>query len=197
MSLFTAMVAAFTLMLVVVTYLNVWAYSQSERAQLFVHDLQFAHGEPTLDDGGLDLVVVIKNVGKHIATVTDLNVTPLIHLHSKPLADTPHYHPQPLVRTAPPIPPDEQVTVNARTAGFNATDETDPAAVLSESERVGGILSGQLPFDVYGAISYYNGFSVFGPSVVGYCFHYIPQKMRLPADGPFRICENPNYTYSR
>jgi hypothetical protein len=194
-TLFTFMVALFTLALALATYINAWAYIQSERAQLFVRDVRFAHGEPNAAEGGFDVVVVIKNVGRHIATVTDLNVSPVLHIHAKELRETPNYPSQPLIRSAPPIPPDGEVTVNGKLAEFKAM--APDVELLSEPERIKAVLSGEIPTDVYGYISYNNGFSVFGPSVVGYCFHYIPPSTRLPGQSQFQICDNPNYTYAR
>jgi hypothetical protein len=192
-ALFTAMVAAFTLALVAVTGMSVWAYMQSERAELFVRDVRFAYGEPRDQARAFDLVMVIKNVGKHIATVTDINMSPIVHVQHKELAETPSYPPQSLVKTAPPIPPDGEVTVNGILGGFKPLPDAPP---ITDSERAAGILSGNYPMDVIGFVKYNTGFSAFGPSTVGYCFHYVPPSTRLPGEPQFRICDNPNYTYS-
>lgn len=194
MALFTALVAAFTLALVAVTGVSVWAYMQSERAELFVRDVHFANGEPGAQGHAFDLVMVMKNVGKHIATVTDINLSPVVHVQNKNLPETPNYPPQSLVKTAPPIPPDGEVTVNGILGGFKSLRE---APLLTDSERALGISSGKYPMDVLGYVKYNTGYSVFGPSEVGYCFHYVPPAERLPGQPQFRICDNPNYTYSR
>jgi hypothetical protein len=113
MDKFTLFVALFTGIVALATLTQVWAFIQSERAYLLVTDANFLHGEPSAGREGFHLRLVMKNVGKHVAVITEFNTTPIFHVHAKKLPDTPQYMPQPITSVVPPIVPDTEITVMA------------------------------------------------------------------------------------
>jgi hypothetical protein len=50
----------FTMQLAFVTVVNVWAFMESEGAELAIEDVDFAHDEPSSDAGGLDVIVLVR-----------------------------------------------------------------------------------------------------------------------------------------
>jgi hypothetical protein len=92
-ALFTGFVAVFTLILAIFTGVQVWAYMQSERAYLVAEDLKFVHGVPSTAGDGLSLDLTLRNVGRHIATITGGNVSPVIHVQGGKLPSIPEYFP--------------------------------------------------------------------------------------------------------
>jgi hypothetical protein len=53
----------------------------------------------------------MRNVGKHVAVITELKMIPIFHARAKKLADTPDYNlPQPNTPVVPPIVPDTEMT---------------------------------------------------------------------------------------
>src|SRR5271167_1891828 len=82
--------ACLTLVLAIFTGLQAYSFIESERAYLIVDNIAFRHSEPTLDFDGLDLVITIKNVGKHMALVTTLDILPLFGTNHKELPNIPN-----------------------------------------------------------------------------------------------------------
>jgi hypothetical protein len=91
--------------------MQVLAFIRSEEAFLVVIDEPyFLRGRPLAESGGFNLGLKVKNVGKHVAVITELNITPYSYLHQK-LPDTPKYLPQPATRVIPPIAPESETTL--------------------------------------------------------------------------------------
>jgi hypothetical protein len=62
-------------------------------------------------------------------------------------------------------------------------------------EVVRDLLNGEDSFYVFGYIKYYDKYTIFGPSEIGYCFSYVPPRLRY--DQSFDTCAHPKYTYNR
>jgi hypothetical protein len=99
----TLILAIFTGLLAVATWMQVLAFIRSEQAYLvLVGDPYFFLGTPSAESGGFNFGLTIKNIGKHVAVITELNITPYSYVHQK-LPDTPKYLPQPATPVTPPI----------------------------------------------------------------------------------------------
>ncbi|HTO83024.1 MAG TPA: hypothetical protein VMQ73_12350, partial [Methylomirabilota bacterium] len=94
---FTFFIALFTLCLVIVSGLQYVAFVSSERADLVVEDVQFFYGEPSTQQDGMGVFLIIKNVGRHTAHVTELNVSPGLMVTTSELPDNPRYQEKPAV----------------------------------------------------------------------------------------------------
>src|SRR5579863_2304567 len=183
---FTFWIAVFTFFLFMSTIVQVLAYIESERAYLVIEDINFMRGEPSGDEGGLGLVMVIKNVGKHEAVVKELNVKSGVFIIQKQLPDYPNYVNEHPIRTViPPIPPQEQ-----RTAFMS---EAPQEFAIPREDVLKGVTSGNIPLRVFGFIDYGTGYWFSGR--VGFCFVYVPANKRLFTNSPkFQACDNPHYT---
>jgi hypothetical protein len=118
---FTLFLTIFTALLALATCIQVLAFIRSEEAFLIVvGEPYFTHGRPSAESGGWDLGLTIKNVGKHVAVITELNITPYSYLHQN-LPDIPKYLPQPETRVIPPIAPESETSFIANVAEFKAT----------------------------------------------------------------------------
>jgi hypothetical protein len=190
---FAFIVAIFTAVLALATWVQVWAYTQSERAYLIAEDLKFVHGVPSTAEGGLTLDLTVRNVGRHIATITGGNVSPLIHVQGGKLPSIPQYLPNAITVTIPPLPPE-----NIFNFPF-IVEKFTPLTGVVESPKldavVVGIVSGQMPIQVYGFIDYNTGYNLWGTGRIGFCFNYIHPSSLAPA-GQFITCDNPKYTYN-
>jgi hypothetical protein len=153
--------AAFTLALTVVAGLQ-WcalrstdekigeqakALIESERAFLVIPNISFKYIEPATSDDGFDLAIAVKNVGKHTAIVSRLDIKPAFFVKIKTLADDPDYTGSRVDKVVPPVVPTDQVVVSLHMGGVrSANPEAGP--VLPQTERVAGVTSGDIPFRV-------------------------------------------------
>jgi hypothetical protein len=171
---------------------------ESERAFLIVHDVNFRRGEPTLDADGLDLVLIIKNVGKHVGLSKAFAVKPGFYtnpdLEKRRLPEMPNYDGGEITKVIPPLVSSEQTTINLRLAGIKPPPDGRPEA--TKTELIKGTLSGEFPMRIFGFIKYDLGFSESRLGETGYCFEYIPESKRTSASR-FETCNSPNYTYAR
>jgi hypothetical protein len=62
----------FSGLLTLMAALQYKAYIETERAFLVMDEVKLVHKEPSVEEGGLDFIVRIKNVGKHPGTVKKL-----------------------------------------------------------------------------------------------------------------------------
>lgn len=169
--------------------MQVLAFVRSEQAYLvLVGEPYFLHGRPSAESGGFDLGLTFKNVGKHVAVITELNITPYSCVHQK-LPDTPKYLPQPATPVIPPIAPDAETTALANVETFKPT----VPSVQVPSDLASQLSSGHRLLEIYGFVKYETGY--WSDSIVGFCFHYLPAQPQ--GQKQFKVCDNPNYTYSR
>jgi hypothetical protein len=184
---FTFVVAIFTSLLAISTSLQVLAFIESERAELVIEDATFPRGEPSPDTNGLDLIIRVRNFGKHVANIKMFNITQGVFINNKALPAKPQYHGGSITPVVPPIAPGAEIAVYG---------EQEPQEFrIPREDVVKGVLDGSIPLRIWGFVEYYTGYSVFGPSEVGYCFTYVPVSHRHT--GRFQVCDNPNYIYTR
>lgn len=111
--------AVLTFVLAILAGVQAYSFIESERAYIIVTAISFRHAEPTLDTDGLDLVVNIKNVGKHIGLISTFNIKPLFFSgKTKILPEMPQYDVGFIEKVVPPILPDSQTTVNVHLLGI-------------------------------------------------------------------------------
>jgi hypothetical protein len=90
--LFASRVSAFfTIVLALLAFIQAISFIESERAFLLVTDVKFLKGDPSLDAGGMDLLMNVKNVGRHVASVSRFVVRPANFIFHKELAAVPSY----------------------------------------------------------------------------------------------------------
>jgi len=167
----TRVVGFFTFVLAMVGGLQALSFVESERAYLILFDMNFPGGEPSNATGGLDIVLTIKNIGKHTATVSKIIVNPAMFIVNKELADEPTYNPTlSTVHTIPPIAPDSPLV-------FFAAARLPPSpAPMTDEQRLQVILSGDIPLRIWGLIEYDTGyFNWARPGRLGFCMEYVSQ----------------------
>jgi hypothetical protein len=86
---FAGALTVFSGLLVVVTGLQLWAYVQSERAFLVVHDASFQSGDLVVN--GSPLVFNLKNPGKTVASVREFNLSASLVLRKGKLPNDTQY----------------------------------------------------------------------------------------------------------
>ncbi len=186
MALWTGRVGLFTLALVLVAFLQFYSFVESERACLVLEDVHFTYGEPSIDGKGTNLILVIKNIGKHVTSVHTFKVKPSLFIVQKELPDLPCYGGS-TIKVIPPFAPDEGKIVDIYAPFLQNTS-------ISNEERIKGIKSGNFPFRVFGFIEYDMGY-LFLKGNLGFCSIYIPEKIRRNPIITFETCDNPKYTY--
>lgn len=165
--------------------------TENSRAFIVFKDISYVKGEPTAGVGGRDFVMTIKNVGKHVAIVTRMDVIPFYGVVKKKLADTPQYF-NPIELIVPPIAPDSDVTINAHIA--NARNVATDAPPIDSESLVKGMADGTIPAWIYGHIYYETGYQgVTGE--LGFCSKFVPPNERAITPFTFLTCEYPKYTY--
>jgi hypothetical protein len=186
-TIFTVVLALFTVVLALATCIQVWAFIQSERAFLVVDKLRFLSGEPSTD-GPFPLILTMQNPGRNVATVKEMKIAIHLVLHHHQLPDEPDYTNAVTASATPSIAPGGDYNIAIR--GNLPND-----ANVFRAQVVSDLLTGEDAFYVFGEIKYSNGYTMIGPSEVGFCFSYTPPKERFV--DTFEICENPKYIYTR
>lgn len=185
---FTFWIAILTFFLVVMTGVQVLSYIESERAFLSIEEIGFIHGEPSVEPDGITIKMGIKNFGKHVAVITQMNAEPSFYIGKKGLDASPDYDDRNIIKwVTSPIPPQIQ-----RTVIFGPATENTP---VPKEEIISGTKNGKIPFHVFGFIDYDTGYRL-SSGRVGFCFTYIPESQRRVARQSFKACDNPNYTYT-
>ena len=177
----------FTGLLLIVAALQYRAYVKTESAFLVVPNLRFVGGEPT-SDGPATLIMTIKNAGKNVAVVKEINVSTHIGVRQKELPDEPDYEKMIDIAVMPPVAPG--ITYPFVLRG----DPVNPGNTFSP-QIVSDIISGKDPFYVFGFIEYNNGYNFILHAKIGYCFVYMTPTQRV--GDTFEVCKRPKYTYSR
>lgn len=185
---FNAWIVGFTGVLSIMAIVQFFAYLETERAYVVIDDAQFLAGTPQVEDGGIDTGLFIKNVGKHVAIISQFHALMEIYVVQKELPTFPEYRPDavPQNLVVAPMVPQQRLRVPLR--------EVKAPPPIPRDQVIEGIKNGSIPFRVYGFIKYKLGYLWFS-GITGYCFEYVPESKRTI--GPaFRTCQNPNYTYA-
>lgn len=183
-------VAILTGALVLIGGFQVYSFIESERAFLIAKEVSFISVEPSAGTGGLDMHLVVKNVGKHTASVSQISVRPAAFIVQKQLDASPDYKGgnalQPVV--VAPIVSEEEKPINLFEGGNSFQKSKD--------EVVGQINSGEGFFRVWGLIEYDIGYPSWRPGQLGFCFEFIaPPNRRLGQK--WKTWDNSAYTYTR
>jgi hypothetical protein len=183
---FTLWVAFFTAVLAVVAALQYIAFRESERAFLIVQNGYLASGEP-VSDRPISFIINIKNVGKHTAKTTSLNVSVTVNVRRRFLTDNPEYAKMNGSQEVAPIAPGIIYPFVFRGDAINPGN-TLPAAAVE------GIINGTIGLFIFWFFQYESGyFSLWSPNT-GFCFEYIPPALR--STGSFEICRKEKYIYA-
>jgi len=185
----TVVTAVFTGVLTLLAFIQAYSFIESERAFLILEDLRFLHVEPTSEPDGYDLILKVKNVGKHTAIVSEFDLRPGFFVIHKTLPDVPPYDGAKIDTLIPPVGPDEIKTINAHAI-------VKPSKNISDADRLAGVLSGDVPLRVFGFIEYDIGYPSFRSGKLGFCQEYVPISRRKNGP-PFETCNHPAYTYTR
>ena len=181
---FTFVVAVFTAVLALATCVQVWAFIQSERAFLVVDNPRFRTGEPTADRP--DLIMTLKNPGKKVAAVQEFIATYQLGLHAQELHEETQnkYNKTDFGKSL--VAPGNEITISGNLANGKA---------IFTEQVINDLLRGEDSFYIFGDIKYYDGYNIFEPSEIGYCFSYLPPNQREV--DTFAVCKDPKYTYAR
>jgi hypothetical protein len=164
---------------------------ENSRAFIVLKDISYVHGEPSAEADGRDFILILKNVGKHVAIVTAINTEPFYGVVHKELPDTPHFY-NSISLVAPPVAPDSEVTIRAHMGGAR-TITPQPVPLIETVLK--GVNDGTIPIWIYGRVQYNTGFpGILGE--LGFCSKFVPPSQRS-AVSPFIFitCEYPKYTY--
>ena len=183
-TIFTGLVALFTLILVGVSGLQAWAFIESERASLALAGISLEGGKLTA--GPVVARIQITNSGKQTAFVVAVATTTTMRV--EPLEEVPQYMSGPNTIRGP-IP--AGFTYSGRMAAL-----VDGKPFSTTPEQVSEINSGARRIYFYGRIEYDDAFSfLFSNRVMGFCGLYNPKGD--PSVSMFDDCGNPKYQYAR
>lgn len=172
----TGMITLFTFALALIAGLQLLTFIQSERAFVAPASTNFAT-ELVPGIAHLPMYLDIQNSGRSTAFVEELSVAITHNLPSKPqYFDT--------INIA--FPPIVAGGVSRRSSKF---------VTGWNQETIDEITSGALNFYIYGVIKYSDGYTIFGPTITGFCFVYIPGAGSNST--AFETCKEPAYTYSK
>src|ERR1700722_14047691 len=87
----TRVMASFTVVLVIVTIFQAYSFVESERAYLTISDISFIENQPTSKPGGLDILIVLKNSGKHVAQILSVSAVPAFAFPNPAFRESPDY----------------------------------------------------------------------------------------------------------
>jgi hypothetical protein len=184
LSLFTACVALFTLILAIIAGIQTWSFIESERAFIGPDSdgVRFAQNVmPGVKR--FEMILELKNSGKSVANIEELTAV----ITHGPLTEEPLYTEAPRFAFPPVVP-------NGKTARPLSFD-IGPKGWSPETAA--GVTNGTLPFYFYGRVKYRDTYSwrmIFNPRETGFCFLYAPD---YPGTPTFVTCREPKYTYAR
>jgi hypothetical protein len=184
---FTFWIVVLTFFLVVMTGVQVLSYVESERAQILIEDIIVKDVDPFLLNP-VDTILVLKNVGRHIAVITKVNLRVGFFIINKDLPKYPDYPDQFNISAVfTPVLPGGTYPMFIKNV---AEPFTIPMEVV-----IKGVNDGTIPLRVFGVIEYDTGYWLsFG--TIGFCFTYIPPSKRV-SNQKFQACDNQRYTYYR
>lgn len=187
---FNFLIMLFTGILSGIGLLQYVAYIETERAYLIIEEIRLFHNEPVVQAGGLDVAVPVKNVGKHIALITDFKIAIELGIINKDLPVYPDYTRTTIGSiTIAPIASQKGALVPVR-----EKDKGPPP--IPREELIRGINEGTYSLDVYGVVQYKTGYFWF-EGMTGFCFHYMPIGKRTNSSQSFNTCQSQNYTYAK
>jgi hypothetical protein len=192
----TRVVAAFTVVSSILACVYAYSFIQSERAFLTVPDVAFANSEPSSAPNGVAIIITIKNVGKHIATGINLTLNSAFFGIKRDLPPNP-VDENSLVKPIiiPPIAPDG--TWRGTMLEIGDIKNISGGPMKSRNELIKDLVEGNIPFRVWGGIEYDLGFPSWTTGKTGFCYEFVPMKLRLIGQ-TFHVCENlPKYTYAK
>jgi len=166
---------------------------ENSRAFLILRDISYVRKEPDAEADGRDFIMTIKNVGKHVATVTAIYTEPFYGVVHKELPDTPQFY-NSISLVAPPIAPDSETTIRAHMGGARSLTSQP---VLPIETVLKGANDGTIPIWIYGRVLYETGFAgVLGE--LGFCNKFVPPSQRTSVSPLiFVTCNYSAYTYVR
>ena len=181
-------VALFTLMLVIVVFLQLYTYTATERAVVTIADIQFkGKNNPTVGQP-LTAVIDVKNSGRSTAFITRARFYSRL-VFKQPFPSRPEY-------------PEFAKVTNSAVNGPLVAQEIDQVFFrLDNAHRTTGgpfdapsiteIEQGRMKIYVFGYIRYLDAYSVFGwpEHQTGFCSHYDPSA------GMFLTCDEDAYAY--
>jgi hypothetical protein len=175
----------FTIILAISTCIQVWAFIQSERADLSVTSVMLDFD--LLFEGNVSLHYTVQNGGKETAFVTGSATS--IGLRTDTLPPEPQYtHPSVNALLGPVIPQSPRFV--------RIGPMTDDGPIIISKEQANSINNGSLKFYVFGYVNYKDTFSfLFGNRKTGFCFYYNPT-LKDARFGNFDNCAEGAYTYS-
>lgn len=143
---FNFWIMLFTGILSVIGLFQYSAYIEAERAFLIMDEIKLVHDEPLLEEGGLDFIVRIKNVGKHPGVVNKLVVVVSTGYGTFP--SSPNYD-RDLRGTfiVGPIPSQSWATVPVQ-------ERKEQTYNIPREEFIAAIRDGTLEFRIYGVVQY-------------------------------------------
>lgn len=177
----TRIVGIFTLVLAVVGGIQTLAFIQSERAALFFNVVTFAP-YPFVRDQPMYAQVDAANTGRAQAFIVDEKIA----FHLGLLPEKPTYPGSSGYHAKAPMP-----AGNIRHILIGPTER-----LLTQTE-IAQIMSGQVPFYVYGFARYSDDFTIFGPREIGFCVVYNSNDPIHSAGPRLDQCDNPAYVYNR
>ena len=158
--------------------LQTWAFVVSERAFLTVGNFTVSSIAP---DVPLAAVFSLKNTGKSVGSIIDLNIA-----FSKSLAPKPDYSTALSGLYIGPILP------GAENPQIYRPNNNAPLWKLTQTE-IDDIKSAKQQLFIYGFMRYADDFWLFGTKVTGFCYLLNPSTPGIA----FEACNNPAYTYAR
>jgi hypothetical protein len=174
---YTSRLGWFTLLLAIVTALQLFTFITSERAFLTVAEVS-PHQPPLVVGKPLNLILEIGNGGKSTGSVDLLNLSYSI----QELPDEPNYGTGSQLFSSPILP-------GTHHAFGMGTEKLVPTQQLFDS-----VVNGTIKFYLYGFIRYSDDFSWFGYRVTGFCFLYAPDGD--PKSVRWATCNKRKYVYS-
>lgn len=188
--------AVFTGVLTLLAAIQAYSFIESERAFLVLKSIELAHKEPITgnvgiaDGSGLDVIITIRNVGKHVASVSAMKAQTVISVTNQPLPDTPNIYVEGVNLPVAPIPPESDIPFNLHNvAVINLSPEFAHVA--------NGINNGTVPFWVYGFVHYDVGYPWWHRGELGFCMKYVARINRAVATDIVLTCDKQNCTYVR
>jgi hypothetical protein len=180
-SLFTAVLALFILVLTLVGGIQAWAFIASERAFVSVSSVDFSQVGNSPDQP-FEIPVTAVNSGRSTARVTGFNITVIMNsLPSKPqYIPISYFSIKPLMVNSPEI-----LLYRARPGPWPWK--------LSKAE-IDKIESGEQKLFIFGFVKYRDDYSLWGDKETGFCFLYIPKP--ITPNWHLETCENSEYTYA-
>jgi hypothetical protein len=181
---FTAWIAIFTAILMLISGIQVWAFVQSERA--FVYPWTTLSPTALIADKQAIVTMNVQNSGHSGASIIDVNLT---YFFSKdPLPEEPAYIEGAQNAVVGPIAQNMVLK-----AVVPLHDKFGVQQIFNQT-NIDTINDGTYKLYVFGWIKYTDDFSLWGPKTTGFCGVYAPGQT---TDNTFFNCGRMAYVYTR